>query len=263
MKRFLTALVVALSATATIPGWSDAHASDQPGMLTITASSRQHGVLNLKQSITIDAANWTRTLPAGTVSTTSPYTGVVISDGQSVIFGLYVDRELPFPLTFGKQHPQLRAGRYDVTVFSQSSVTLRLRITNSHARYALRLTKKASGTRTVAAAGAAPAAPVGYTSLPMSVSASSVNLLVLTTTSLADNASNETVCVSDQRLPCEFSSIYSGNSSDLRIVSTQTGTEELALFTYPGDLPAGPYYATADYETVGVQQVAQFVVVSF
>jgi hypothetical protein len=234
----------------------------KPGQLVIVASGGSHGLLTIKRATDLATADWSQTLPAGTVTSDSPYVGVQISKGHQVQFGFYIDHALASPVIFGQEHPRLAAGRYDITVISTRPVVIRLPITGSN-RYTLKLSQRVAGARSEANAVPAPGVPLAFTSLATPITKTSTKLLIVTTTATAENASNTDLCLTTRQLPCAAGSADSGSGQGAAIINTAGSHEQVVLYVYPGDVPAGQYYATADQAVVGVQQTATLIVVTF
>jgi len=234
----------------------------KPGQIVIVASGQTHGTLIIKHTTELATVNWSRTLPSGTVSSASPYIGIQISQGRNVEFGFYVDRALADAVIFGPEHPRLAAGRYDVTVVSSRSAIIRIPI-NGSSRYTLKLNQHGTSARAEANAALTSGAPTDFASLSTRVTKTTTALLMLTTTATAENASNNDLCLTTRQLPCTVGSSDSGNGQESAIINTAASHNQAVLYVYPGNVPPGDYYATADQQVVGVQQSATFIVVTF
>lgn len=241
-------------------------ATAKPGQIVINATGQTHGVLTIKRATNLaldpKVSNGALAFPDGTVTSTSPYIGVQISQGHHVLFGLYVDHALQDVATFGDQHAKLAAGRYDVTVLSTKPATVRLPISGP-GKYTVALTQPAAGTHTqVNAATVNAAQPVEVARADTRITAGSTALLFFATTGTAQNVADARLCLTTQRLPCAFGSAVSTEAQKFSVPSTGAGHTQATLRVYPGAIAPGLYSAAVDQEVVGVEQSATFVVVT-
>jgi hypothetical protein len=241
----LGALVAAICLPTAATAASSATA--KPGQLVINATGQTRGVLTVKHAtnITLDLVNRNAalTLPDGTVTSTSPYVGVQLSQGHHVVFGFYLDHALPDVTTFGDLHAKLAAGRYDVTVLSSKPAVLRIPISGS-GRYTVALTQRAAGTRTqVNAATVNAAQPIEVARADTRMAAGSTALLLFATTGTAQNVTDARLCLTTQRYPCALGSAVGTEAQEFSGPASGAGHTQATLRVYPGAVPPGLYSA--------------------
>lgn len=226
--------------------------------LFVTATGQQHGTLTIKQAVTIVPPRPTQPMPPYDFSTRSPYFGLIISQRDRIVFGLYVDRALPIPVVFGDATPRLAPGQYDVTVLSPQRLVVQLQLTGARHDYRIRLDKPTVTSRTTTSANLAPDAPVIYASEPAAIHATTVTVIVLDVSMAFANAIKASECLVAQPVPCAPGSIGSG--SDYSWGNTGTGRAINALIIGLHNVVPGNYYATADAAMIAIPQRAQLTV---
>jgi len=268
-RRVVVALGALLASTCLATGATAASGpTAKPGEILITATGSTHGTLTITHNtdLWLEAVvtNWALALPRGTLTTLSPYVGMQISRGHHVIFGFYVDRDLPDVQMIGDYEPTLGPGQYEVTVLSARPAVIHIPIRGSD-RHTVRLTQPRAATRTeVNPDSIAPGQPVNFATISTRVTTSSTELLLFASTATAENAHNADLCLTTKQLPCAAGSVSPATTSTRGYGLGATGEvlSQSALTLVPRTVPAGTFYAAADRQAVGVEHTATFIVVT-
>ena len=259
--RRLLAVAVVTTAVTSAPAWAAPHGHLHRAELSVTADGTRSVTFRLLSAATIDGkalrgrAGVTRRVldPAGR------YGAVFVSRGRSFVFGLVMDSDMAGPLVLGDNAVTMKPGVYTVTVAGDKPVAVHLPLSNSAYSYGLVATGAAHVQRVSTDAQLAP--DVGYASVAVKVGRQQGVLVADTVrTSTATVAVRQDICIKTSAGPCAPTTAEPGGGGGV-FVTPQPGESAYgaAIFTAPGGLAAGNYFATVDDVAVAAGSQSQVV----
>ena len=253
--RVSIAAALLATAVAVVPAAASPDGRDhgRTGTLNVSAAHTASTTWRLHEAVSIHSLDYAFELPRSVLDFDGEYGALLVYQKHRLLFGLLGDRALPFPLTWGIWNPKLKPGTYTVVLAGDGPVRVHLPLDHGTTDYALSATDGAHARRVSAQGDHAGLGNVERTSQRLRFRQGSAVVLAYVVKTDSGQVSDSDLClvptdeICGSRDEIEGMNVMWGSPG-----SVGDGYSGAAMFSYPGDIPAGSYYEVGNHADIAL-----------